>query len=99
VRTVTYAPLVCADNEFFAPGMAYVALSRARRLDQLHLWGLDLSAIHADPGIEHEYAKLISRRLTSEIVSSMPFRAPVALPPLALVPVQHLTTFVANGAR
>ena len=46
---------VLLNSEFFAPGQAYTALSRARRLKQLHLWGFDLKAIIADPRVAREY--------------------------------------------
>ena len=71
------------------PGMAYVALSRARSLEQLHLWGFDVAAIHADPTIEAEYTRLRSTRLlTTEAVQRAPLQQPVTVPPLVATVVR-----------
>ena len=40
---------ILLNKEFFAEGQAYVALSRVRRLSQLHLWCLERTAIVASP--------------------------------------------------
>ena len=73
---------VLLNGEFFAPGMAYVALSRVSRLSQLHLWGYDASAIHADPRVAAEYDRLQTRRLNSETVQGLLWRRPTQLSPL-----------------
>lgn len=52
--------------------LQYVALSRCRRLEQLHLWCLDRSAIYADPNVSREYQRLAKRRLTSHHVQNAP---------------------------
>ena len=39
------------NSEVFADGQAYVAISRVRRLDQLHFWALDLSRFKAARGV------------------------------------------------
>ena len=79
--------------EFFAPGMAYVALSRARRLDQIHLWGLDLNAIHADARIAGVYARLAQRPLTDVWVQHAPLQQRAAVAPIAAT---HATSFKAH---
>ena len=76
------------NQEFFAPGMAYVALSRARRLAQLHLWCVDLDAIHADPVVEAEYTRLMRRVLTTDEMQRLPARRSVSLPPIATVVIR-----------
>jgi ATP-dependent exoDNAse (exonuclease V) alpha subunit len=38
---------ILLNAEFFAPGQAYTALSRATSLEQIHLWALDLDAIES----------------------------------------------------
>ena len=60
---------VLLNGEFFADGQAYVALSRVRRLEQLHFWALDLARIKAAPGVAGAYASLRRRPLTLEYVS------------------------------
>ena len=37
-------------------GQAYVALSRIKRLSQLHLWGLERQAIKASAAVTAQYA-------------------------------------------
>jgi hypothetical protein len=79
---------ILLNQEFFAPGMAYVALSRARRLSQLHLWCLDLDAIHADPVVEAEYTRLVQRMLTDDEMATLPARRSVSLPPIATIVIR-----------
>jgi hypothetical protein len=72
------------NREFFAYGQAYVALSRVRRLTQLHLWSLDMAAFSASPRIASEYEKLRMRPLTREYVeSARPLRTLGVPPPVA----------------
>jgi hypothetical protein len=77
------------NGEFFAPGQAYTALSRARRLSQLHLWGFDLDAIKADPNVAREYQRLARRPLTRAHVDAAPARATPALPSLSGIDAPH----------
>ena len=65
----------------------YVALSRCRRLCQLHLWGLEREAITAEPHVAREYRRLAQRPLTAHRVQHVaPHRATPVLPHLAAVP-------------
>ena len=78
---------VLLNKEFFADGQAYVALSRCRRLGQLHLWGLECEAIRADPRVAREYARLAKRPLSAHYVAHVaPRRATPALPHLSTIP-------------
>ena len=65
----------------------YVALSRCRSLEQLHLWCLDRDAIRADPNVSREYVRLATRRLTSAKVGSAPERRTPPLPALSRIAV------------
>ena len=68
----------------------YVALSRARRLVQLHLWTLERDAIRADPGIAREYRRLAGRRLTQEFIEHhAPDYTPPQLPHLSSIDRVH----------
>ena len=49
------------NKEVFAPGQAYVAITRVRNFHQLHFWALQRSALICDPKVCTEYARL--RRL------------------------------------
>ena len=66
-------------------GQAYTALSRARRLSQLHLWGFDLAAIKADPRIAREYRRLERRPLTRAHVDAARARHTAPLPSLSAI--------------
>ena len=69
--------------------MAYVALSRTRTIEQLHLWGFDLDAIHADRRIAREYTRLAHRPLTAAHVAAAQLRVGQELLPLSVLnPVQ-----------
>ena len=84
------------NSEFFAAGQAYTALSRARRISQLHLWCLDLSAIKAEPSIAREYKRLEKRPLTAEHVAAARARPKTPLPPLSdLTTAAHPMSFAA----
>lgn len=83
---------VLLNSEFFAPGQAYTALSRARRLSQLHLWGFDLKAIIADPRVAREYKRLERRLLTQEHVDAAQSRVSAPLPHLSQIEAQYPTT-------
>ncbi|EOD12714.1 hypothetical protein EMIHUDRAFT_247338 [Emiliania huxleyi CCMP1516] len=64
---------------------AYVALSRIKRIGDLHLWHLHLDAIKSNPGIDYQYTLLHQRRLR-DCIQSMPDRERVsATLPLARV--------------
>jgi ATP-dependent exoDNAse (exonuclease V) alpha subunit len=49
---------VCLNDDVFAVGQAYVALSRARKLEDVWLTCLDLKAFKTDPSAIAEYARL-----------------------------------------
>ena len=80
---------VLLNAEFFAAGQAYTALSRARRLSQLHLWGFDLAAIKADPCVAREYQRLARRPLTRAHVDVARVRPRAVLPPLSTIDVPN----------
>jgi ATP-dependent exoDNAse (exonuclease V) alpha subunit len=68
---------------FFAEGQVYTAMSRARRLEQLHLWGFDRKAIVAEPEVAREYGRLCARRLTTARVRDAPPQCAPALTALS----------------
>ena len=76
---------ILLNKEFFAEGQAYVALSRVRRLSQLHLWCLERTAIVASPLMVAQYERLHARgELSRAHVDAAPDRARVReLMPLA----------------
>ena len=75
---------ILLNAEVFADGMAYVAISRVRRLSQLHLWCLHREAIKANPIIDAEYERLARMRLDVDAVAAAPHRQRVRhLLPLA----------------
>lgn len=49
------------DDSLFEAGQAYVALSRARRLEDVQILALDPAAFKANPEVAAEYARLTSR--------------------------------------
>ena len=77
------------NKEFFSPGQAYVAISRVRRLAQLHFWALDDDAFEVDPRIARQYKLLRRRPLTREFVDgvSRPQQRPRLLPLAAVARV------------
>ena len=54
------AALAHLDRSIFAPGQAYVALSRVRSLDNLYLYSLDPEVITCDPAVLVEDIRLLS---------------------------------------
>ena len=86
---------VLLNAEFFAAGQAYTALSRARRLSQLHLWNFDLGAIKAEPRIAREYARLARRPLTQAHVNAACSRPAAPLPTLSGIAAPHPASFEA----
>ena len=67
-----------------------MALSRCRRLGQLHLWGLEREAIRANSRVGREYRRLAQRPLSAHYVERMALpRATPALPHLANVPAMY----------
>ena len=46
------------NNNVFVVGQAYIALSRARKLEDVWLICLDLKAFKTDPSVITEYARL-----------------------------------------
>ena len=61
---------VLLNGEFFAYGQAYVALSRVRRLSQVHLWCLNMDAFKACPRVAQEYSFLRMRPLDRDYVDT-----------------------------
>ena len=59
---------ILLNGEVFADGQAYAALSRVRRLEQLHFWALDMTRFKAARGVSDAYANLRRRPLTAEHV-------------------------------
>ena len=49
---------VCLNDDVFAIGQAYVALSRARKLKDIWLIYLNLKAFKTDPSVITEYIRL-----------------------------------------
>ena len=49
---------VCLNDDVFIVGQAYVALSRARKLEDVWLICLDLKAFKTDPSVITEYTRL-----------------------------------------
>jgi len=53
------ASIISTNNEqFFAPGQAYVALSRASCLDDITIHALNREAFSVDRGVITEYSRL-----------------------------------------
>lgn len=80
--TIETALHVLLNSEFFACGQGYVALTRPRRRDQIHLWDLDYNGLIADPAVCDAYAKLRRRPLTSATVVAAPDRNRARVLPL-----------------
>jgi hypothetical protein len=76
-------------------GQAYTALSRARRLSQLHLWGFDLAAIKANPHVAREYRRLARRPLTRAHVDAARTRPSAPLASLSAIAAPHPASFEA----
>lgn len=66
-----------------AQGQAYTALSRVRRLEQIHLWSLDPSAFRANPTLAMEYERLRQRPLTQAVIDAAPPVSRAAIPMVA----------------
>jgi ATP-dependent exoDNAse (exonuclease V) alpha subunit len=49
---------ICLNNDVFIVSQAYIALSRARKLEDVWLIYLDLKAFKTDPSIITEYTRL-----------------------------------------
>jgi ATP-dependent DNA helicase PIF1 len=64
------SPPFVFSAEFFEYGQGYVALTRIRRLAQLHLWCLSRAAFTVQPAVKSEYARLRAPRnaLTEELI-------------------------------
>jgi hypothetical protein len=75
---------ILLNREFFAYGQAYVALSRVRRLSQLHLWSLNMDAFTASPRVEAEYNKLRLRSLTQAYIDMSRQTVSLGMPPIAV---------------
>ena len=75
------------NREFFAPGQAYVALTRVTTLRQLHFWCLKMDAFVAHPGVEKQYLLLRQpgRVLTQAVVDASPPQVRAKLPPMSKV--------------
>ena len=65
--------------------MAYVALSRVRRLMDLHLWGWEPAAIKADPKVQRVYQRLSTRSLTMDVLRQLPSYEKPNLLPMELI--------------
>ncbi len=61
---------VLLNSEFFADGQAYVALSRVRRLEQLHFWALDVTRFKAARGVGAAYNGLRQRPLNLDFINT-----------------------------
>ena len=82
--TLTGDVHILLNAEIFAEGMAYTALSRVQRLDQLHLWCLNREAIKANPNVDREYVRLAHSPLDEAAIAAAPRRTRVRhLLPLA----------------
>jgi len=69
--------------QFFSEGQAYVALSRVRRLEQLHLWTLDMDAFRTSPTIAAQYDRLRKLTLTQADIDAAPAVMRQPIPPVA----------------
>ena len=56
----TESLLTGVDQDMFAPGQAYVAMSRAPSWDSLDILNFDFSCIKANDSVIREYARLNS---------------------------------------
>ena len=88
---------VLLNSDFFAPGQAYTALSRARRIGQLHLWGFDLDAVKADPEVAREYARLRRRPLDAAAITRAPPYVKAPLPALGAMDIHFPPSFETYG--
>ena len=82
----------------FAEGMVYVALSRARQLDGLHIESFNPNAVQANPKVKHFYEALLKTNIGEEVVEDADAKehaakaggalvsAHTASPPLAAAP-------------
>jgi ATP-dependent exoDNAse (exonuclease V) alpha subunit len=85
--TLTGDVHVLLNREIFAEGQAYVALSRVQRLEQLHLWCLERTAIKGHPAAAAEYARLSRFPLDEAAIAAAPRRERVRhLLPLVAAP-------------
>ena len=57
-------------RQFFSEGQAYVAISRVRALEQIHLWCFDTEAFKVAPAVMRAYELLRARPLTFEIINT-----------------------------
>jgi len=85
--TMTGSVHVLLNREFFAPGQAYVALTRVTTLRQLHFWCLNMDAFVAHPGVEKQYFLLRQpgRVLTQAVIDASPPQVRAKLPPMSKV--------------
>ena len=61
------------DNQFFAAGQAYTALSRAASWDAVEIPSLHRSAFSVDIAIFQEYECLKQKSINHPLSSSLPF--------------------------
>ena len=61
---------ILLNSEFFADGQAYVAISRVRRLEQIHFWALDVTRFKAARGVASAYDSLRRRPLTPAFIDA-----------------------------
>ena len=90
---------ILLNKEFFAEGQAYVALTRVRRLSQLHFWCFDMDAFRASPTVALEYARLRARPLDLEYIRRhAPPQRKLRIPPMGQVATGRLGAFVRGDA-
>lgn len=63
--------MIDLGSSIFEPGMAYVALSRARRLDQVHLIELDANVLRCAPEPIAEYNRLYEKFNTKNNIPNL----------------------------
>ena len=83
--TLTHDVHVLLNREFFAPGQAYVALTRVTTLRQLHFWCLNMDAFVAHPDVELQYRLLRLRPLTQAVIDTAAKQLRPHLPPMSRV--------------
>ena len=90
---------ILLNKEFFAEGQAYVALTRIRRLSQLHFWCFDIDAFQASSSMIREYERLRKNPLDDEFIEQHArYQRRLRLPPMAQVAAGRLGNAVRNGS-